>query len=362
MRDERVPTLLERYRGLVCDLDGVVYRGPDAVAYAVETLSAATITLATGEHPGVVYATNNASRPPQEVAHHLTGLGLSTAATQVVTSSQAGARHLLATLGEGARVLVVGGVGVSAALEECALEPVPAGDCDDPGSVAGVLQGYGPGVTADDLARASYAIEAGAAWVATNTDATLPTDKGVAPGNGMLVAAVARATGTDPVVVGKPLAPLYHLASSRLGVEGVLAIGDRLDTDILGAQAAGLDSLWVLTGVDDLASFARSGDRPSPTWVAPDLRALGLPAPSVRRDGDWWVSGAWRLRVADGVSVEVGTTGGDRPASAPAHGRLERSVALLTAGVRLMCHERDTTDGGRDRLGSLASAIDGVVG
>ena len=150
-----------------------------------------------------------------------------------------------------------------------------------------MLQGYGPGVTATDLAEAAYAVEGGATWVATNTDGTLPTDRGVAPGNGSLVAAVERAVGSPPdLVAGKPQPPLYLMSAQRLGVEAsrVLAVGDRLDTDIEGAVAAGMDSLLVLTGVDDLRACLDAPASRRPTWVAPDLRSLLVDPAGRRRD------------------------------------------------------------------------------
>ena len=194
----------------------------------------------------------------------------------MATSSQAGAWLLADRLAAGSPVLAVGGAGVSVALAEAGLRPVlPADAACTP--VDAVLQGYGPAVTATDLAEAAYAVEGGATWVATNTDGTLPTDRGVAPGNGSLVAAVERAVGHPPhLVAGKPAPPLYLLCAGRLDlpVDRVLAVGDRLDTDIEGAVAAGMDSLLVLTGVDDLRACLEAPPQRRPTWVAPDLRAL----------------------------------------------------------------------------------------
>ena len=173
-------------------------------------------------------------------------------------------------------MLAVGGAGVATALREAGLRPVlPAEAARE--RVDAVLQGYGPAVTASDLAEAAYAVEGGATWVATNTDGTLPTDRGVAPGNGSLVAAVERAVGHPPhLVAGKPAPPLYLLCAQRLDLpaDRVLAVGDRLDTDIEGAVAAGMDSLLVLTGVDDLRACLDAPPQRRPTWVAPDLRAL----------------------------------------------------------------------------------------
>jgi len=261
-------TLVARYAAVVCDLDGVVYRGPAAVPHAVEVLGALDVP--------VLYATNNASRSPADVATHLGELGLPCTAEAVATSSQAGAWLLGDRLAAGSPVLAVGGAGVAAALTEAGLRPVLPDDAEST-PVDAVLQGYGPAVTATDLAEAAYAVEGGAVWVATNTDGTLPTDRGVAPGNGSLVAAVERAVGHPPhLVAGKPAPPLYLLCAGRLDLpaQRVLAVGDRLDTDIEGAVAAGMDSLLVLTGVDDLRACLEAPPQRRPTWVAPDLRAL----------------------------------------------------------------------------------------
>ncbi|GAA1906922.1 HAD-IIA family hydrolase [Lapillicoccus jejuensis] len=337
-------SLRSSYDGLVCDLDGVVYRGPDPVPHAVEVLDGGTAP--------VVYATNNASRPPAAVVEHLRRLGLTLDDDAVVTSSQAGARRLAGRVPTGARVLAVGGEGVTLALRERGLEPLAPADLRagaDP--VVAVLQGYGPEVTAADLAEAAYAVEGGADWVATNTDGTLPTDRGVAPGNGTLVSAVARATGTQPEVVGKPEADLYDVAAERLGSRRLLGVGDRLDTDILGADAAGMDSLWVLTGVHDLASLADVAGSPQPTYVARDLRALDADPVPVRQEDGWTVAGGHRARLAD-ERLEVERT---RPVADADPDVAEAEV--LAAGLRLLLTARDAgTDA--DRLRDLAHAVD----
>ncbi|MFC8502663.1 HAD-IIA family hydrolase [Pedococcus sp. NPDC057267] len=289
--------LVDHYSGVVCDLDGVVYRGPEAVDHAVEALSALPVP--------VVYATNNASRPPEEVAAHLTDLGLHVTGRDVATSAQAGAAELLEHLPAGSAVLAVGGDGVREALRDKGfrvVDPKTAGA--DPGlRLGGVLQGYGASVTASDLSEATYAVAAGAVWVATNTDETLPTHRGTAPGNGMLVAAVRRAVGRDPIVVGKPYAPLYALCASRLDLSprSLLAVGDRLETDIAGASAAGLDSVFVLTGVDSVRTLARAPHDQRPTYLLPDLRELSEVYLGAETDYTWWVCGGDRRRVADGA-------------------------------------------------------------
>lgn len=298
------PHLVDRYAAVVCDLDGVVYRGPDAVEHAVSALSALTVPI--------VYATNNASRPPDEVAGHLTDLGLHVRAGDVATSSQAGAAALRDLVPSGAKILAIGGVGVREALRHHGfqvLTPDQARDALDH-EVAGVLQGYGAAVTAADLSETAYAVAAGAVWVATNTDVTLPTHRGTAPGNGTLVAAVQAATGQDPVVVGKPYAPLYRLCATRLDAEPsrVLAVGDRLNTDIAGAVAAGMDSALVLTGIDSVTTLATAPASMRPTYLLEDLRSLSAAYLAAETDYSWWVCGADRRRLVDGA-WEVASAG-----------------------------------------------------
>lgn len=241
-----------------------------------------TINEVTAGDVGVVFATNNASRTPQEVAGHLSELGVRAGHWSVATSSQAAAAHLAGVLRAGSRVLAVGGPGVGVALTEAGLTPVTVDDLAGPDGTTGVeavVQGLGAEVTWTELAEVGYLVEAGLPWVATNLDLTLPTARGLAPGNGALVELVRRATGAVPHAVGKPGAALYDLARARLGAEpaGTLACGDRLDTDIAGAIAAGLDSLLVLSGICSLqdAAFAPQGCRP--TYVAADVAGLLRP-------------------------------------------------------------------------------------
>lgn len=271
-------SLVSRYAAVVSDLDGVVYRGARAVPHAVESLVAV-------EAP-VLFATNNASRTPGEVAGHLTELGIDCTAADVATSAQAAAWLAARELGSGAAVLAVGGDGVAAALEEAGLTAVRPGDPRAEG-VRAVVQGYGPSVVVSDLAEAAYAVERGARWIATNTDPTLPTERGVAPGNGSLVDAVATAVGHRPhAVAGKPEAPLYELCARRLDVAAgdVLTVGDRLTTDVAGAVAAGMDSLLVLTGIDGLEELFDAPRELRPTHVATDLRALHRPEAAAEGD------------------------------------------------------------------------------
>lgn len=276
-----------RVRGILCDLDGVVYRGDRACEGAVEGLLSARAAGVS-----VLFMTNNASRPPEAVAEHITRLGIPTGAGEVLNASQVAADVLSQrrqrgelTLDDGAVVLAVGGVGVGQALENDGLPwTTPAevrgrAEAGEPLAVAAVVQGYGPEVTALDLAEAAYAVNAGAVWVATNDDATLPTERGFAVGNGSLVAAVTNSTGRRPEVVGKPHAPAYRIAVERLGLppEECLMLGDRLDTDIAGAVGVGLPSALVLTGVSTREQALAQPEELRPDHIAstiPDLQFL----------------------------------------------------------------------------------------
>lgn len=269
-------------KAVIFDLDGVVYVGGEACAGAVEG-----IATAREDGLGVLFMTNNASRTPQDVADHLNDLGVPATADEVLNSSQVGAAHLAAMRDEDDSlhdpvVLAVGGTGVWSALSAEGFSSIRAADVPDDGPERpfwAVLQGYGPQMRVLDLHEAAYAINAGALWVATNSDATLPTQRGFAPGNGALLAAVSHGTGAKPEVVGKPFPRSYQIALERLGLpaDQVLAVGDRLDTDIEGANAAGLPNALVLTGVNDRDDAQNADDERTPTYIEatiPDLRHL----------------------------------------------------------------------------------------
>ena len=320
------------YRAFICDLDGVVYRGAGAVPHAVESLEQ---MRATGRM--VAYATNNAARPPADVGGHLRSLGISVDDRYVLNSSQAGARRVAQLVPAGSRVLAVGGPGVALALEENGLVVVRAHEITAakaagaaPEPVAAVLQGFGPDVSWHDLSQAAFAIQGGALWVATNDDTTLPLAEGLAPGNGSLVGAVRNSVEVDPVVVGKPYAPLYQFCADVLGTgpEVTLALGDRLNTDIAGAVTCGMDSLWVLTGVSSATDVALADPRERPTYQAMDLRALTEPyqgAEAIRSRPGAWAAACGPARCEwDERGLTLGSGGS-------ANERLRAFVALIWA-------------------------------
>ena len=250
---------------LLFDLDGVVYVGPNAVPGAVDAILAAV-----SRGVRCCFVTNNASRTAEEVAHHLRDLGIPASADDVVTSPQAGASLVAERVATGA-VLAVGGRGVWEALRERGFTPVSTFD----DATVAVMQGYGPDVGWRDLAEATFAIRAGLPWIATNLDLTFPTPRGMAPGNGSLVAAVATAVGRRPdAVAGKPEPALLLEAIRRTGAVRPLMIGDRLDTDIAAGGRLGIPTLLVMTGVCDEAGLASAEGDEVPTYVAKHLGCI----------------------------------------------------------------------------------------
>ncbi|MEV5599448.1 HAD-IIA family hydrolase [Streptomyces sp. NPDC052496] len=281
------------YDTALLDLDGVVYAGGSAIDHAV-----ASLTTARDGGMHLAYVTNNASRTPDTVADQLTGYGLPTAPTDVITSAQAVARLIAGQVPDGARVLAVGGEGLRVALRERGLEPVDSAD-DDP---AAVVQGFDPKLDWERLAEAAYAVQRGVPWFASNTDLTIPKERGIAPGNGALVQVVRTATGGTPQVAGKPETPMHRETVLRTGAQRPLVVGDRLDTDIEGAYNGGVDSLLVLTGVTTAAELLAAPPQHRPTYVDADLRGLLGPQPEVSGEADGgFRCGGWTASLRDGA-------------------------------------------------------------
>lgn len=273
------------------DLDGVVYIGGEAVPGAAEHLAAAR-----ADGLRWAFITNNAARTPQAVAEHLVDLGIGATSADVVTSAQAAARVLRDRLGVGGSVVVLGGEGLHAAVTA---EELIAVALDD-GEAQAIVTGYGPDVRWSEVMRAAVRIRDGLWWVASNTDASIPTAFGVAPGHGVLVETLQRFSKVDPVVAGKPERPLLDETIRRMGGARPLMVGDRLDTDIEGARRAGIDSLLVLTGVTGLAEIAAARPDERPTYLAPDLGALCERQLAPEPSNGSWVLGGWSAQVSGG--------------------------------------------------------------
>jgi HAD superfamily hydrolase (TIGR01450 family) len=277
------------------DLDGVVYIGGKAVPGASQALRKAS-----GEGMRLAYVTNNAFRTPAAVAQVLTGFGVPATADDVVTSAQAAARLLAERLPAGAPVLVVGGMGLRIAVRERGLRPVSTA-AERP---AAVVQGYAPGIDYPLLAQGGLAVAAGALFVGSNGDLTLPGPHGRQPGNGSLLKVISAATGREPLIAGKPEPPLHTESVIRTGARHPLVVGDRLDTDIEAASRVDADSLLVLTGVTGPAEAVLAPPHQRPTYLAEDLAGLVEPQPAVTSDAGGFSCGGWTARW-DGDRLEL---------------------------------------------------------
>ncbi len=276
--------LSEHYDAALLDLDGVVYLGGSPIPGAADALADAV------KHDmRLAFVTNNASRTPNAIAAQLCAMGIKATSTDIVTSAQAAAHLIADRLPAGAPVLVGGGMGLRVAVRDRGLRPVSTAR-ERPLAVA---QGFAADIDYGQLAEAALAIRAGAWYVASNVDATLPTTRGPQPGNGSLVQVLVTATGQRPVVAGKPETPLHAESVERVAAKHPLIVGDRLDTDIEGAHNGGADSLLVLTGVTLPADLLLAAPRQRPTYIAADLTGLNVSHPDVTRSGAEFSCGGW---------------------------------------------------------------------
>lgn len=252
-------------RAAVIDMDGVLWKGDRPLPGLIEFFEALR-----KRQIRFVLATNNASRTPEQYLAKLARMGVTVSADEIFTSALATALYLHERSPGGARIFAIGEDGLQRALTEsgftlCGLYQNGADY---------VVVGMDRGLSWDKLASATLNLRAGAVFVGTNPDLTLPTEHGITHGNGAILAALQAATGIAPVVIGKPEPTMYQQALRRLQSDPALTvgIGDRLETDILGAVRAGLPSVLVLSGVSkrsDLDSIAYR-----PTWVMQDIQEI----------------------------------------------------------------------------------------
>ena len=309
--------LAQAYDLALVDLDGVARRGDQPIDHA-----SASLAQAGDWGMALMYATNNASMSPGDVSTQLNGLGIACQDQDIVTSAQAAAALLAQRLEPGSPVLVVGGAGLRDAVTAEGFICLTVADMQaqrdavqrdsvqgGPGQAglqatvkpAAVVQGFSPDLTWKDLAEAAYAVAAGAWYVASNMDMSLPTAQGYAPGNGSLVSAVVAATGVTPDAAGKPSPAIYQLAVDRRTARNPLVIGDRLDTDLAGARSAGYAGLHVLTGVSSARDDVLADASFRPHFIGADLQALLVPHPVPQARGQgWWGIGDRQARVVDG--------------------------------------------------------------
>ena len=287
-------TLVDRHDALLLDLDGTVFAGHHALPNALDALARLNIPR--------FFVTNNASRRPSEVAAHLRELGFEATDDLVVTSAQSGARLLSEHLEPGSRALVIGTDGLAQEVREVGVGVTRSAD-DRP---AAVIQGHSPDTGWAQLSEAALAIRAGALWIATNIDATLPSERGLLVGNGSMVAALRNATGKEPMVAGKPAAPLMADAIARARASAPLVVGDRLDTDIEGGHAVGIESALVLTGVSTVDDLLSAPPEQRPIYVLDDLAGLFVDIDAVRVSDQ----PGWDITV-DGPTVRVAGSGAE---------------------------------------------------
>ncbi|MCG5252699.1 TIGR01457 family HAD-type hydrolase [Brevibacillus agri] len=250
---------MKPYKGYLIDLDGTIYRGNEPIPGAAEFVR----YLKANRIP-YLFLTNNSSASAERVAARLSGMGVEATAQDVYTTSMATVEYLQEKAPAGASVYAIGEEGLLSQLEAAGFRLT----ADDP---AYVIVGIDRAFTYEKLTIATRAIRAGATFIATNADAALPTDNGLFPGNGSLVAAVSVASATKPIVIGKPEPIIVRYALSVLGTEAseTLIVGDNLFTDIEAGANSGLDSLLVLTGYSTREEAARHAVQP--THIANDL-------------------------------------------------------------------------------------------
>lgn len=264
-------SIITEYDSLLLDLDGTVYEGGAPIAHAVEAITSANLPA--------MYVTNNASRAPEVVAAQLREIGLDSATESVVlTSAQAAVSMAAEKIPAGSSVYVVGTESFRDLAHNAGFVVVDSAD-DKP---AAVLHGHNPETSWYQLSEAALSIQAGALYFASNLDTTLPMERGLHVGNGSMVAAVVSATGVTPDSAGKPGPAMFHQAQAHLNTDRPLVVGDRLNTDIAGGIAAGMDTFQVLTGVSGHYALLTAIPEERPTFVADSLLDLTKTAEALR--------------------------------------------------------------------------------
>ena len=231
----------DRVRRLLIDLDGVLYRGNAVLPHAVRFVS--------WLHDRAIafrLVTNNATLTPGQYVDKLSRMGIGVREEEIFTSALATALYLQQEDRDGRSAYVIGEEGLRSALQDAGIHLVEVGTRPD-----WVIVGLDRHLTYDKLAAAALAIEGGARFLGTNPDTSFPSERGLVPGAGALQAALTATTGVQPIVVGKPRPLMLELAMQQMDgtVEDTAMLGDRLDTDIQGANALGIPSILVLTGV-----------------------------------------------------------------------------------------------------------------
>lgn len=250
------------YDAALLDLDGTIYEGGAAIPNALEGLTEAGLPM--------VFITNNASRAPQTVADQLNSLGYDVKAEDVMTSAQAAIEMAADIIEPGSNVYVLGAEAFKDLAREAGYTVVDSAD-DEP---AAVFHGLNREMTWKQMSEAALSISRGARYLASNLDTTLPSERGFQVGNGAIAAAITTTTGVEPLSAGKPKPPMFIKAAERIGSSKPLAIGDRLDTDIAGGNAAQIDTFMVVTGVSTHMDVVTAAPEFRPSLIGADMLAL----------------------------------------------------------------------------------------
>lgn len=253
---------VKNIHGIILDMDGVLWHDTAAIGDLPRIFSAI-------QQRGlqVILATNNATRTIAQYVEKLAGFGVHLKPEQIINTAETVAVYLSLRYPAGGRVYVVG--------EQALIDTLAAANFihSDQTPIA-VVAGLDRDLTYEKLKKASLFIQAGSLFLATNTDNSLPTPQGFIPGAGAVVGAIQIAARVDPVIIGKPSPEMYQQALNRMGLTAseTLVVGDRLETDIAGAQKLGCLTALVLSGVTTEAQL-RSYN-PQPDFVARDLSEL----------------------------------------------------------------------------------------
>ncbi|MDU7382817.1 MAG: HAD-IIA family hydrolase [Schaalia turicensis] len=283
--------LVEEFDVALFDLDGTAWNGDEPIEHAADAVKEA-------REAGMktVFVTNNAMRSPRQVADKLNTMDFEADPSMVMTSAMDVIALMKERIEDGSKVFAIGGDGLRVALTEAGYELVDSAD-DEP---VAVVQGLDKDVNWALMSEGAFAIQRGARFFATNLDTTLPQERGFALGNGSLVAAIEHATGKRAFAAGKPEPGIYQRAAALVGGEKPIAVGDRLETDILGAIRAGMPAMHVLTGIHDAQAIVTAPRGQRPSFLALDIRGLQDTHPRAKHhlDNSWTCGVSQVVRIA----------------------------------------------------------------
>jgi 4-nitrophenyl phosphatase len=256
---------LKKLDALILDMDGVLWQGDTPLPGMVDLFA-----LLRERKIQFLLVTNNSSLTPESYSQKIARMGVKVLPEEILTSAEATGEYLKKTANPGEKVFVIGEEGLKQAVQKAGLQVVSVEDLQADYVVCGMDRS----LTWAKLANATINLRRGARFIGTNSDLTFPTEQGIAHGNGAILAALTAASGKKPVIIGKPFPLLFQQSLRRLAVPKtrVAVLGDRLETDILGARRAGLKSILVLTGVTDRRK-ARISPFP-PTWIVQDIPSM----------------------------------------------------------------------------------------